>query len=47
MKLTFVEPREQLVASLLTFERGFSMNDDLVEFLDKNPELNVQVNLVN
>jgi DNA polymerase-3 subunit alpha len=47
MKLTFVEPREQLVASLLTFERGFSMNDELVEFLDKNPELNVQVNLVN
>jgi DNA polymerase-3 subunit alpha len=45
-KVTFIEPREQLVASLLTIEKGFSMNDELVEFLDKTPELGVKVNLV-
>jgi DNA polymerase-3 subunit alpha len=45
-KMTFVEPIEQLAFSLLTFEKGFLMNDDLVQFLDSNPELNVQVNLV-
>jgi DNA polymerase-3 subunit alpha len=45
-KMTFVEPAEQLAFSLLTFEKGFLMNDDLVQFLDSNPELNVQVNLV-
>ena len=46
-KVTFIEPREQMVASLLTIEKGFSMNDDLVEFLDKTPELGVKVNLLN
>jgi DNA polymerase-3 subunit alpha len=45
-KISFVEPKDQLVASLLTIERGFLMNDDLVQFLDSNPALNVQVNLV-
>ena len=45
-KITFVEPIEQLAFSLLTFEKGFLMNDELVQFLDSNPELNVQVNLV-
>ena len=44
-KMTFVEPVEQLAFSLLTFEKGFLMNDELVQFLDSNPELNVQVNL--
>ena len=46
-KISFVEPKEQLVASLFTIERGFQMNDGLVQFLEKNPALNVQVNLVN
>jgi len=45
-KMTFVEPIEQLAFSLLTFEKGFLMNDDLVQYLDNNPELNIQVNLV-
>lgn len=44
-KLNFIEPKEKLVVSLLTFEKGFSMNDDMVSFLDQNPELGVQVNL--
>jgi DNA polymerase-3 subunit alpha len=47
LKITFIEPREQMVASLLTIEKGFLMNDELVEFLDKTPELGVKVNLVN
>jgi DNA polymerase-3 subunit alpha len=45
-KFNFVEPKEQLVVSLLTFEKGFLMNDDMVQFLDQNPEFAVQVNLV-
>jgi len=45
-KVTFIEPREQISASLLTLEKGFLMNDELVEFLDKTPELGVKVNLV-
>ena len=45
-KVTFIEPREQIAASLLTLEKGFLMNDELVEFLDKTPELGVKVNLV-
>jgi hypothetical protein len=42
-----VEPREQIVASLLTIDKGFLVNDEFVEFLDKNPEWNVQVKLNN
>ena len=47
LKITFVEPREQIVASLLTVDKGFMVNDDFVEFLEHNPELNVQVKLAN
>jgi DNA polymerase-3 subunit alpha len=47
LKITFVEPREQIVASLLTIDKGFMVNDEFVEFLDKNPEWNVQVKLNN
>ena len=46
LKINFIEPKEQLVASLYTFDRGLLMNDDLVSFLDEYPELQVQVNLV-
>ena len=45
-KFNFVEPKEQLVVSLLTFEKGFLMNDEMVQFLDQNPAFSVQVNLV-
>jgi DNA polymerase-3 subunit alpha len=47
LKITFVEPKEQLAASLLTIDKGFLVNDDFVQFLDLNPELNVQVKLAN
>ena len=46
LKFNFVEPREQLVASVRTYEKGFLMNDDMVSFLDKHPDLTVLVNLV-
>ena len=46
LKFNFVEPREQLVASVRTYEKGFLMNDDMVSFLDKHPDLSVLVNLV-
>ncbi|MCX6288146.1 MAG: DNA polymerase III subunit alpha [Bacteroidetes bacterium] len=46
LKFNFVEPKEQLVASVRTYEMGFLMNDDMVSFLDKHPDLSVLVNLV-
>ena len=46
LKFNFVEPKEQLVASVRTYEKGFLMNDDMVSFLDKHPDLSVLVNLV-
>jgi DNA polymerase-3 subunit alpha len=46
LKFNFVEPKEQLVASVRTDEKGFLMNDDMVSFLDKHPDLSVLVNLV-
>ena len=46
LKFNFIEPREQLVASLLTYERGFQINDDMIHFLDNHPDVQVQVNLL-
>ena len=46
LKFNFIEPREQMVASLLTYERGFQMNDDMILFLDNHPDVQVQVNLL-
>jgi len=46
LKFNFIEPKEQLVASVRTFEKGFLMNDDMVLFLDNHPDLTVQINLV-
>jgi DNA polymerase-3 subunit alpha len=47
LKITFVEPRERIAASLLSIDKGFLINDEFVQFLDLNPELNVQVKLAN
>ena len=46
LKFNFIEPREQMVASLLTYERGFQINDDMILFLDNHPDVQVQVNLL-
>jgi DNA polymerase-3 subunit alpha len=45
-KLNFIEPREQLIVSLLTFEKGLSLNDELIEYIYDNPDISVQVNLL-
>ena len=45
-KLNFIEPREQLIVSLLTFEKGLSLNDELIEYINENPDISVQVNLI-
>jgi DNA polymerase-3 subunit alpha len=45
-KLNFIEPREQLIVSLLTFEKGLSLNDELIEYIHDNPDISVQVNLL-
>lgn len=45
-KLNLIEPREQLLVSLLTFEKGIAINDELVEYLENSPDINVQINLL-
>lgn len=43
LKLSLVEDKEDLKVSLFTLEKGISMNDDLVEYLEANPGWEVQV----
>jgi DNA polymerase-3 subunit alpha len=43
LKLTLTEPRENLKISLVSMDNGFEMNDELLDFLDLNPEMEVQV----
>ena len=43
LKLNLTEPKENLKISLVTMDNGFEMNDEMVDFLDGNPELDVQI----
>lgn len=43
LKLNLTEPKENLKISLVTMDNGFEMNDEMVDFLDGNPDLDVQV----
>ena len=43
LKITIQEPRQQLKVSLFTMENGFEMNDEMAQFLQNQPELDVQV----
>ena len=43
LKLNLTEPKENLKISLVTMDNGFEMNDEMVDFLESNPELDVQV----
>ena len=43
LKITLTEPRQNRKISLVTLDNGFEMNDELIEFLDSKPELEVQV----
>lgn len=43
LKFTLNEPKNNLKISLVTMDNGFEMNDEMVEFLENNPDLEVQV----
>ena len=43
LRVNLTEPRENLKISLVTMDNGFEMNDELIDFLETNPELEVQV----
>ena len=43
LKLNLTEAKENLKISLVTMDNGFEMNDEMVDFLDGNPELDVQI----
>jgi DNA polymerase III subunit alpha len=43
LKFIVSEPKEKLKISLMTLEKGFEMNDEMTEFLESKPELEVQV----
>jgi len=44
-KFNIVEPSESLKITLLTSEKGFSMNDELAEYLMNNTDIEVSVGL--
>jgi DNA polymerase-3 subunit alpha len=43
IKFNIVEPKENLKLSLYTLEKGFTMNDDMVQWLDENKDVEVSV----
>ncbi|MGB3006147.1 MAG: DNA polymerase III subunit alpha [Chitinophagaceae bacterium] len=43
LKITLVEPKNKMKISLLMLSKGFEMNDELIQFLENKPELEVQV----
>jgi len=43
LRVNLTEPRENLKISLVTMDSGFEMNDEMVDFLEENPDLDVQV----
>lgn len=43
LKFTLTEPRNKMKISLVAMNGGFEMNDEMIHFLEKSPELEVQV----
>ena len=43
LRINLNEPKENLKISLVTMDNGFEMNDEMVDFLEANPDLEVQV----
>ena len=43
LRVNLTEAKENLKISLVTMDSGFEMNDEMVDFLDGNPELDVQI----
>jgi len=46
LKMNFIDQVEKLLVPLKTTERGFEMNDEMAEFLENNPLIEVQVDAV-
>jgi DNA polymerase-3 subunit alpha len=46
LKLLMVDQVEKLMVQMRTTEKGFEMNDELADFLEKNPLIEVQVDAV-
>lgn len=43
LRFNISEPKNKMRISLVTMNSGFEMNEDLIYFLEKNPQLDVQV----
>ena len=43
LKFSIAEPKKQMKISLITMGSGFEMNEELIQFLEKKPEFDVQV----
>jgi DNA polymerase III subunit alpha len=43
LKFTLTEPKNKMKISLVTMDNGFEMNDEMIDFLQNKPELEVQV----
>ncbi len=43
LKFILTEPKNRMKISLVTTSNGFEMNDEMIQFLEKSPELEVQV----
>lgn len=43
LKFNISEPKNKMRISLVTMNSGFEMNEELIQFLEKSPELDVQV----
>ncbi|MEI2739952.1 MAG: DNA polymerase III subunit alpha [Chitinophagaceae bacterium] len=46
LKFTLAEPKNKMKISLVTLNNGFEMNEELIQFLETRPELEVQVQTV-
>jgi len=47
LRFNIIEPVENVKISLYNSEKGFLMNDEMAEFLWNNPDVDVNVGLVN
>jgi DNA polymerase III subunit alpha len=43
LKFTLTEPKNKMKISMVMLNRGFEMNDEMIQFLESKPELDVQV----
>ena len=43
LKFILTEPKNKMKISLVTMNNGFEMNEEMIHFLEKSPELDVQV----